>query len=149
MKTFVAGVALVLAVGVVGAQDEATKKDLKAMEGTWAVTALEIGGMKIPEDDNKKVNAKLVVKDGKYTVYFDEKPYTTGTIKLDAGKSPKHIDAIAADGPTKDKVMPGIYQIAGDTMKVCFGEPSKERPTAFSTKEKTAQMLLSYKRVKN
>jgi uncharacterized protein (TIGR03067 family) len=149
MKRFVAIVAVLLAVSATRGQDDVAKKDLKAMEGTWAVTVHEVSGMKISEEDNKKADAKLIVKDGKYTVFFGGMQIATGTIKLDTSKKPKQLDAIAEDGPTKGMAMPGIYQIEGETMKVCFAQPGKDRPTEFTTKEGSGQMLLSYKRAKN
>ena len=83
-----------------------------------------------------------------YTVYFGDNVLTTGTIKLDAAKTPRQIDAIAADGDTKGKAMKGIYVREGETFKVCFAQPDKERPTEFKTKADSGQMLFSYKRVK-
>jgi uncharacterized protein (TIGR03067 family) len=149
MKTLVAaGVVVALAVCAVGAQDDATKKDLKAMEGTWAVTVHEFGGEKVSEDQNKQFNGKLVVKDGKYTVFTGDMKIGAGTIKLDASKTPKHVDAVSDEGADKGKAMQGIYKIEGETMMVCFGQPGSDRPTEFKTKKDTTQMLLSYKRAK-
>jgi uncharacterized protein (TIGR03067 family) len=145
-KALVVIVLLALA-AVARPQDDAAKKDLKQMEGTWAVVLEEISGQKTPEE-SKKVDVKLTVKDGKYTVLFGDKQAATGTIKLDAGKTPRQIDAIAADGQFKDKAMPGIYEVKGDTMRVCFAQPGKDRPTEFHTKEGSGHMLFSYKRIK-
>jgi uncharacterized protein (TIGR03067 family) len=149
MKTLVAaGVVVALAVCAVGAQDDASKKDLKAMEGTWAVTVHEFGGEKLSEEQNKQFNGKLVVKDGKYTVYMGDTKIGAGTVKLDASKTPRHVDAISSEGDEKGKAMPGIYKFEGETMMVCFGQPGGDRPTEFKTKKDTQQILLSYKRVK-
>jgi uncharacterized protein (TIGR03067 family) len=149
MRYKVLGVAvLVTAAAAARAQDEAAGKDLKRMEGTWAVVVHEADGKKTTEEENKKADIKLEVKDGKYAVYFGEKKIATGTIKLDAGKKPRQIDAVAEDGPLKGKAMPGIYELNGDTMRVCFAQPGGERPTEFRTKEGTGQVLLGYKRLK-
>jgi uncharacterized protein (TIGR03067 family) len=145
MKRVVAIAAVLVAVTVtVARQDDATKKDLMFMEGTWAATVQEVNGKAITDEENKQANAKLVVKDGMYTVYFGETSFGKGTIKLDATKKPKHVDAVASDGQS----LTGIYQIDGDTMKVCFAPGGKDRPTEFKTKEGTGQLLISYKRSK-
>jgi uncharacterized protein (TIGR03067 family) len=148
MRCKALGVIVLLALAAVARpQDDAAKKDLKQMEGTWAVVLEEMDGKKATEE-NKKADVKLTVKDGKYTVHFGEKQVATGEIKLDAGKTPRQIDAVAADGEFKGKAMPGIYEVKGDTMRVCFAQPGQERPTEFRTKEGSGQMLLSYKRIK-
>jgi uncharacterized protein (TIGR03067 family) len=149
MMRYGLAVAVLLAVvAVARPQDEANRKDLKAMEGTWTVTLHEADGKKLSEEEAKKVDSKLIVKGGKYTVYFGDKEIASGTIKLDAAKTPRQIDAIAEEGPGKGMAMPGIYEIKGDTMRVCFAQPGKDRPKEFRTQEGTGQLLLGYKRAK-
>ena len=122
-------------------------QDLKRMQGAWAVTINEAEGKKSSDEENKNANVKLVVKEDKYTIYFGDKQYTQGKIKLDPTKKPKAIDAIAADGPFEGKPMPGIYEINGDTMRVCFAVPGKDRPREFSTAKGSGHSLLTYKRL--
>jgi uncharacterized protein (TIGR03067 family) len=141
-------VVLLALAAVARTQDGAAEKDLKAMEGKWKVTLHEVDGQTSSEEDAKKFDVRLIVKDGKYKVLFGDKEIATGTIKLNAGKTPRQIDAIAADGKFEGKAMPGIYEIKGDTMRVCFAQPGTERPTEFRTKEKTGHMLFHYTRVK-
>ncbi|HYT89054.1 MAG TPA: TIGR03067 domain-containing protein [Gemmataceae bacterium] len=143
------GVAAVLFIATVASsQDGDSKKDLKQMEGTWKATMHEIDGKKTTEEEQKQADVKLVIKGGKYTVSFGGKVVGKGTVKLDATKKPREVDAIATEGPGKDETMKGIYELKGDEMRVCFAQPGKERPTEFRTKEGTGQMLLGYKRIK-
>ena len=51
-------------------------------------------------------------------------------------------------GEFKGKTMTGIYEIKGDTMRVCFAGGGKDRPTEFRTKEGSMEMLVTYKRIK-
>jgi uncharacterized protein (TIGR03067 family) len=118
------------------------------MEGTWAVVSHEADVQKQTAEQVKKVDIKLVVKGGKYSVYFGGMKYTTGALKLDATKNPRQIDAVAEDGEFKGKAMKGIYELKGDEMRVCFAQPGKQRPTEFRTEKGTGQMLLGYKRIK-
>src|SRR5262245_62611975 len=148
MRCKTLGVIVLLALAAAARpQDDAAKKDLKQMEGTWTIVAAEIDGKKLTEED-KKAEVKLTVKDANFTIHFGEKQVATGTIKLNAGKTPRQIDAIAADGEFKGKAMPGIYEVKGDTMRVCFAQPGKDRPTEFRSKEGSGHMLFSYKRIK-
>lgn len=123
------------------------KKDLQQMDGSWAVTIHEKDGVKTPDEVNQKLKMRLVVKDGKYVVFSDDKEVTRGSIKLNAAKKPREIDA-TDEGSSKGTVLKGIYELSGDEMKVCFGAPGEERPKEFKTSEKSQSVLLGYKRAK-
>jgi uncharacterized protein (TIGR03067 family) len=69
------------------------------------------------------------------------------TQKLDPFRSPKTLDAKVIDGPNKGAVILGIYEINGDTLKVCFDPEGKKRSTEFKG-ESGAQTLVVHKRVK-
>jgi uncharacterized protein (TIGR03067 family) len=136
---------LLVAAGSRGGDD--AKKDLQAMDGTWAVTVHEKDGVKTPDELNQKLKMRLVIKEGKYVVSSDDKEVTRGSIKLDAAKKPREIDA-TDEGTSKGTVLKGIYELSGDEMKVCFGAPGEERPKEFKTSDKSPSVLLGYKRVK-
>jgi uncharacterized protein (TIGR03067 family) len=121
--------------------------DLKKMSGTWAGALIEIGG-KPPTDNEKKIKIKLVIVGEKYTVFFDEMKITDGTLKLDGSKKPKTIDAMPSEGEHKGKLQPGIYEVDGDELKIVFTDPGKDRPKEFKTREKTDEVMMSYRRVK-
>jgi len=70
----------------------------------------------------------------KWSVTEDGKVVQTGTQKLDPTKKPSHVDAVVIDGGVKGVTMLGIYEIKGDTLKVCFDPEGKERPTSFTAK---------------
>lgn len=69
------------------------------------------------------------------------------TQKLDPSKSPKTLDAKVTDVPNKGAVILGIYEISGDTLKVCFDPEGKKRPTEFKGVS-GSQTLVVHKRVK-
>jgi uncharacterized protein (TIGR03067 family) len=135
-------IAVVISAAAGLGQDSAD--DLKKMAGTWKTTLHEADGKTATKDEIEKTQGKLVVKADKYDVFFGDKAIDEGTIKLDASKKPRQIDAITKKGGT----MKGIYKIDGDKMTVCFAQPGKDRPTEFKTQKGTGQMLLGYERVK-
>ena len=71
-----------------------------------------------------------------------------GTQKLDPSKSPKTIDVTMTEGPSKGTVMLGIYEIDGDTLKVCFDPHGKKRPTEFKSAPGSQTFVNVHKRVK-
>ena len=52
-----------------------------------------------------------------------------------------------AEGLNKGAVTLGIYEIDGDTLKVCFDPEGKKRPTEFKTAS-GSQTLVVHKRLK-
>ncbi|MFL5244643.1 MAG: TIGR03067 domain-containing protein [Gemmataceae bacterium] len=120
-------------------------KELKKFQGTWTFESVEAGGKKLPADQFKGMT---VTFDGdKYSVKTGDKVVEAATQKLDPSKSPKTLDAKVTDGPNKGTVILGIYDISGDTLKVCFDPEGKKRPTEFKG-DSGAQTLVVHKRVK-
>jgi uncharacterized protein (TIGR03067 family) len=141
VRTVLVGIsAACLLAGAGLAQDAAS--DLKKMAGTWKTVVHEAFGKPTPKDEIDKTAGKLIVEGDSYKVYFGKEFIDKGTIKLDAGKTPRQIDIKTQN----DEIMKGIYKIEKDEMTVCVGRPGVDRPKEFKTKE--GQMLIGYKRTK-
>ena len=123
-----------LALGLLFAADaaqDAAKKELEQLAGTWTISALEVEGQKVA--DEKLQGTTLVIKDNKYIVTARGQSHET-VITLDPGKKPKSIDMVFSQGMNKDKVHRGIYELDGDTLKLCRSQqPEADRPEAFTT----------------
>ena len=128
------------------ADDKANvEKELKKFQGAWTFESSETGGKKLQADELKGL---IVTFEGnKHTVKKDDKVIQVGTQKLDASKSPKTIDVTLTEGPSKGAVILGIYEISGDTLKVCFDPEGKKRPTQL-TSASGSETLVVHKRVK-
>jgi uncharacterized protein (TIGR03067 family) len=118
---------------------------MKKMNGTWVPVSGELGGNKLPAEQLKTI--KLEIKGEQYTVTVGDK-VDKGTVKMDAAKKPKEIDITGTDGPNKGKTMLAIYELKGDTLRVCYDLGGKARPTEFASKANTLQFLVSYQREK-
>ncbi len=138
-------VALNLMLAVSSAAWCADPKDADAMQGTWLATAAELAGDKFPDEVRKSI--KLVIKDDTYTVTVGDKP-DKGTVKLNPSAKPKTLDISGTEGPNKGKTILAIYELNGDTLKVCYDLSGKSHPTDFKTKAETQLFLVTYKREK-
>jgi uncharacterized protein (TIGR03067 family) len=144
-----------LLIGLIGlllaadaAKDEASKKDLEQLQGTWLLVSAERDGKKASEEEVKKV--KLVVTGNKFRFLSGAEVGTSaeGTFTIDATKKPKATDSTANSGDDKGKTFLGIYDIEGDTHKVCFAPPGKDRPKEFATKAGSGHIFQVWKREK-
>lgn len=124
---------------------DAAKDDLKKLQGTWTLVSMELDGRSAAADDVKHV--KSVVEGNKVTVSVKGEVKAAATFTIDASKKPRKMDATAIMGPNKGKTSYAIYEIKGDTFKICSSERGK-RPTEFSAKEGSGNSLMVWKRAK-
>ena len=136
-------VALLFAVGFVGAGD---KKAQDELQGKWKVTSMYGNGT-----EAKGKGATLVIKGDKISLVPDAKPGKERNFKitLDPTKSPKAIDALALDGGPEGQTILGIYQLKGDTLIWSMStEAGGKRPTSLEPKQGDKAMILTAERVK-
>ena len=140
---------LVLAVGfVIGADkvDDAAKKEMTKLEGTWIATLGEEEGNKAPEEELKKM--KLVFKGDKFTATAGDRLIMEGTLQVDPTKKPRAVDLKSTKGRLQGQTGLGIYELDGDTLKLCLVEPTRDRPSDFTSKAGSGRHFLVYKRQK-
>ena len=125
--------------------------DLKLLAGEWKPVALESDGKKAPA---------AALEGGRWSftgaeVRFADPGEELGgksSVKLDASKSPKHIDLVALEGPTKGMTIQGIYKLDQDRLVICLRDPEgakKGRPKAFATEAGSDLHMITLERVKD
>jgi uncharacterized protein (TIGR03067 family) len=129
---FVLGVGLLIAADA--KNDDAAKKELKKLSGTYVMVSGESRAEKLSEDRIKET--KLTMDGEKYTATFGGDTIM-GTLKVDPTKTPKEIDATDSER----KTILGIYKFEKDQFTVCFAPPGKERPKEFSLKAGTGDFI--------
>jgi uncharacterized protein (TIGR03067 family) len=122
------------------------EKEFKKFQGTWRFESVEMGGKEEPAAEFKGMTVTFA--GDKVTVKKGDEVIQLGTQKLDPSKSPKTIDVTVAEGRNKGAVMLGIYEISGDTLKVCFDPEGKKRPTKFKSASGSQFFVSVHKRVK-
>jgi uncharacterized protein (TIGR03067 family) len=125
---------------------QAARDDLKKFQGTWECVSMEREGDEIPPEQLK--GSSVVYEDDMATLYRDGEFFRRGIITLDPSKTPKRINTWDLGGPYADESVPGIYEIDGDTLKICFSRPKAARPTEFTTKKEPGFLVCVYKRKK-
>jgi uncharacterized protein (TIGR03067 family) len=123
-----------------------TQKAKAKLQTTWVFRSAEVNGQKAPEAAIK--DFKLVIAGDQAT--FKLEGDIKATIKtLDPATTPTIIDLEFKEGPIKG-VLEGIYQLEGDTLKlcICLIPDARQRPGEFSTKEGSNQILIVLKKEK-
>ncbi len=120
--------------------DDKTDKVLKDLQGEWKVEKLVSGGKEVPA---KKIEVmRWIIKDKSITFKDSKASDITGTFTINIEKKPAWIDVKAKP----EKTALGIFELDGDTLKICGGED--KRPTEFTSTEKSDTDLFILKRVK-
>jgi uncharacterized protein (TIGR03067 family) len=131
------------------AKDAAIKKDRKLIEGTWRIVSLEVDGNRTSEEDAKKLTV-VNGSDGTWTLRSDDDgEIASGTSTIDPTKNPKTIDFTVVKGGGAGGQHLGIYELGENMRKLCFSPAGKDRPTEFSSKPGSEQVLVSFERVKS
>src|SRR5262249_8632881 len=134
-------------VGLLGADDkDDAKKALAKLDGTWRAESMAVDGNKLGADDVKAYS--VTIKDGKYSAKMGNDVYNEGTLKIDPAKKPGTLDVMPSKGDNEGKTMQGIFELDGDTLKICLSQPDGDRPKEFASEAGTGRLYVVYKRQK-
>lgn len=120
--------------------------DVKSLQGVWKPEKAELAGTAMPEAAIKTITLKI--KGDKYEVTVEGEGPDKGTCKLDTKAKPKRMSIYSIEGANKGKTFPAIYEVKGDTLKVCYDLSGKDYPAEFKTAKKTMLYLVTYRRQK-
>lgn len=130
--------------------------DLDKVQGYWKPLQCDFEGKaQMPTEVMKQVT--VVFDQKEYHLYFkdtkldkDNKPIVfrlaQATVTLDPTATPKSITFEFADGPLKGKKSHGIYELAGNQLKMCYGPIEKPKPTKFEAPANSGYFLETWAR---
>ena len=139
--TILLGLAFLLA-----SANDPSRSDLEKLQGTWLLVEMENDGEDVPAEDFK--DYKCVYEENRLTLLAGDRVRRRGIVTLEPSRTIKAINTWDQDGPYADQTVPGVYELEGDTLKLCFARPGEERPKEFTTKSGTGFLFCVYKRQK-
>jgi len=143
MKTLelAAAAALVL---LTGCAQPHPKTTMDTLEGTWTCVSAVIDGRPLADDTVRLL--RLTLTTNRYTTLKGTLVLFDSTYTADLAKHPHEINILGTEGALKGKEARGIYDLAGDTLMLCYTMPGKQRPTAFESPAGSEAYLMSWKR---
>ncbi|MBP3954723.1 TIGR03067 domain-containing protein [Gemmata sp. G18] len=130
--------------------------DLDKVQGYWKPLQCDYEGKaQMPTEVMKQVT--VVFDKSEYHLYFkdtkldkDGKPIifrlALAGVSFDSSTSPKSITFEFAEGPLKGKKSHGIYELAGNQLKMCYGSTDKPKPTKFEAPANSGLFLETWAR---
>lgn len=113
--------------------------DLDPLQGYWKPLQVEFEGKtQMTAEQMKQVT--VVIENAEYHLYYVDRSQTPPmqrklalmNITVDASTNPKSMTFEFATGPLKGQKRHGIYEVAGNQLKMCYGPVEKAKPAAFA-----------------
>jgi uncharacterized protein (TIGR03067 family) len=123
--------------------------DLKLLQGSWKVVALEIDGVKAKPEGLQ--GGRWAFKDSVVRCADPGQELRVwASVKLDPSKTPKHIDFLDLEGPRKGKMSQGIFKWDRGRLVICFRyrESAEGRPREFRTEADSYLGMITLERGK-
>jgi uncharacterized protein (TIGR03067 family) len=114
-------------------------KDVAKLQGSWSLSSLEMDGREMPAMGSIEITGDRFRVTGMGADY-------AGTVEIDDAAKPKHFDLVFTEGPEAGNRNRGIYELKGDTWRICLNTTGKARPRAFAAKAGSGNALEVFRR---
>ena len=127
------------------ARSPADRLELERFQGSWTIESQELDGKPAQAEE---IRARTLFCGSEvFLIRKGTALLQLGTLQIDASKEPKAVTATISKGLYQGETMLGIYEITGDTLKICFDIEGQSRPSAFKTGPKEGRFTAVYKRL--
>jgi uncharacterized protein (TIGR03067 family) len=106
--------------------EDEMERDLEKLQGAWQIVSLEIDGQKLGG-----MEAGMEVHGSRFTTSGMGADYS-GTLGVDPKARPRSFDLKFETGPEAGNTSLGIYELDGDSWKICMTTRGSERPREFA-----------------
>ena len=117
--------------------------DQQSLEGSWLPAKAELAAQPMPDAVLKTIGLQITKNEYHVLVAGEA---DDGTWTIDPGAKPKGMTITGVKGPNAGKTFPAIYELKGDTLRVCYDLSGAKRPSEFKTVAGTQLYLVTYHR---
>ena len=103
----------------------------------------------VPMDPAMVKWCKRITRGNVTKVVAGPQVFLNARFSLDLTKSPHAIDYFNIDGAHKGKSQTGIFELSGDTLRICVSAPGQPRPSNFSSKSVDGRSFTTWRLVRN
>jgi uncharacterized protein (TIGR03067 family) len=113
------------------------------IRGTWIPLSAELAGQPFPQQVLNTI--QLILTENRYTAVVAGAK-DAGDLTLYPNQHPNAMDILGTEGPNKGRTILAIFELSGDSLKICYDLEGKTRPSEFKSNPGTKQFLAHYKR---
>ena len=108
--------------------------------GDWACVSAQVNGTPLSSDTVQALSLSLT--DTRYVTRKGSETLFDSTYRVDRSKIPARIFMLGNEGDLSGKEASGIYELTGDTLKICYAMPGDPPPTSFEQIPSKAQLII-------
>jgi uncharacterized protein (TIGR03067 family) len=147
MKTYLGLLALLIA-SLAGISARAAD-DTKNLNGTWKPQHALLAGQLVPVPVLEAITLTIAGTNYEVIVVTEKGPSPDrGTLTFDLAANPKGMTITGVEGPNAGKSFPAIYELDGDSLRICYDLSGQQRPAEFKSAPATKLYLVTYQRVR-
>ncbi len=125
------------------AKSSSSQEISQMIKGTWIPISGELAGKPFPQQVLSTI--QLILTENQYTAVVAGAK-DVGNLTFFSDQQPRAMDILGTEGPNKGRTILAIFELAGDSLKICYDLEGKTRPGEFKTSAGTKQFLVLYKR---
>jgi len=114
------------------------------LHGTWQVFKAELGGQPMPADAAAHVELEFTAEG--YAVRFGDTVTDAGSYSLTPAEPHHQITMTGRTGVNAGRTLPGIIQLQGNRLRLCFALEDDKSPSEFAAPAGTLCYLATYRR---
>lgn len=119
--------------------------DPASLVGDWQILRAELGGQPMPADAAGQVTMRFAPST--YSVRFGTEVTDEGTYAIEPAASPVTIHLTGETGVNAGRTIPGILQLTGDRLRICYALESNTPPDEFKAAAGALNYLATYRRI--
>ena len=126
--------------------ETAASGPLTELEGEWAMVSAVLDGAVMNQAMVKW--CRRITRGNVTRVIAGPQVFVNARFTLDNSKKPHAIDYVNLEGASKGESQAGIFELIGDSLKICMSAPGQPRPADFSSKPGDGRSYTTWRLVK-
>lgn len=122
-------------------------REMASLQGEWQVTQVVQDGVE-QALEGALAKLEIVIRGDERTVRSGKAIYSKGTFCINPSAKPRAVDVTITQGTYLGQTLHGIYEVTGDTQRICLAMRGDQRPTEFVSRPDTGHTLMVMKRRK-
>jgi uncharacterized protein (TIGR03067 family) len=102
------------------------------LEGEWAMVSAVLDGVAMNQE--MVTWCRRITRGNITRVVAGPQVFVNASFTLDNSRKPQVIDYVNLEGASKGESQAGIFELIGDSLKICMSAPGQPRPADFSSK---------------
>ena len=122
------------------------KAVLRDVQGDWQCVNAVIDGKPLSEAKTQKLHLALTAD--RYKTMSGSEVLFDSTYEIDTSVRPPRISMVGTEGDLTGKVAHGIFELNGDTLRICYSMPGKTIPIRFESAPGSEAYLIECNRIR-